>query len=455
MTKLSFQDSLFLRAESSTSPMHVAALMVFVRPDEAGDKYMRQLVAKLGRLNKSWPIFNRKLKDPGSTNNASWILAEDFDPADHVFHYSLPGPGRMNDLLRLVAHAHERLLDRNRPLWQIHLIDGLNGGRFAVYFKVHHALIDGVGGLRMIQQIFATDPSQRTLGAATEPEPDKRHGRASVARALGNSISMLQKQSKAVPEVLSMLSKLGWKSLLGSKDSALPPFAAPHTILNNEVDARRRIIVSELPLKRLKAIGRHYKGTINDVVVAICGGALRQYLSNQGELPRRSLDAGVPVSVKGNRDGAGNQLSFIICPFATDEADPARRLRRVIRATRKAKTDLSHMSPAATEDIGTIVMFPFLVLSMTHTSQNFPPVFNTIVSNVPGPKRPLYLDGSRLERIYPMSVITDGLGLNITVISYGSRLCIAVTSCPSDQPGIESLGPMIKKGYKELLDTMD
>ncbi len=162
-----------------------------------------------------------------------------------------------------------------------------------------------------------------------------------------------------------------------------------------------------------------------------------------------------PVSLKAKGGKAGNQLSFIVCPLATDERDPVRRLRRVIRATRKAKSDIGHMSPTATEDLATIVMLPFLLMSATHTSQRFPPVFNTLVSNVPGPERPLYLEGARLERLYPISVITDGLLLNTTVISYANKLCIAMTTCPKNQPDIGSLGTRIKRAYRELLRTLD
>ncbi len=455
MSKLSFQDAFFLRAESATSLGHVAALMVFSRPGDAGDKYYARLARKLGRLNALFPAFGRKLANPRSTRNPSWVTADDYRPADHVFHYALPNPGSMDQLLNLVSHAHEQLLDRGRPLWQVHLIEGLEGDKFAVYIKVHHAVVDGVGGLRMIRQMFSEDPDCRELGAAPKTSASKSHGRASLGRALAGSLDVLRRQSRALPEVVSLFAKLGWANLLGSKDSPLPPFVAPRSLVNNEVDARRRVIVCELPLKRLKAIGRHYKGTINDVLVAVCGGALRDYLAEQGALPRASLDAGLPVSVKAKGGGAGNQLSFIVCPFGTNLADPARRLKRIIRATRKAKSDIGHLSPTASEDIGTVVMLPFLILSMTHTSQRFPPVFNTIVSNVPGPKRPLYLDRARLERLYPLSVITDGLGINITAISYGTRLCIAITACPTHQPDVESLGKRIRKAYRALRATIE
>ncbi len=455
MTRLSFQDAFFLRAESPTSLGHVAALMIFTQPQDAGGKYLSRLARKLGRLNTLFPAFGRKLADARSTRNPAWVRADDYRPQDHVFHYALPAPGRTEQLLTLVSHAHEQLLDRGRPLWQLHLIEGLKGNRFAVYFKVHHAVVDGVGGLRMIRDMLSDDPECRQLGSARAQRGRSSGGKASLGRAVAGALDVLRRQSRALPEVMSLFARLGWANLLGEKDSPLPPFVAPRSLINQEVDARRRVVVCELPLKRLRAIGRHYGGTINDVLVATCGGALRDYLKSQNALPRQSLDAGLPVSVKAKGGDAGNQLSFMVCPFGTNVADPARRLKRVIRATRKAKADIGHLSPTASEDIGTVVMLPFLVMSMTHTSQRFPPVFNTIVSNVPGPSGPLYLDRARLERLYPLSVITDGLGINITAISYDTRLCIAVTACPTRQPDIDALGKRIRDAYRALRATLD
>ena len=177
MEKLNFQDASFLRLESSRHPFHVGGLMILKKPRNAGSQYLRRLAARSGQLNEVWPIFNKKLDDPDDLANGSWIIEEDYHPERHVLHYALPAPGRMEDLLALVSRAHERQLDRNRPLWEIHLIEGLQGDRFAIYCKVHHALVDGVGALRMLKALFTTSPSKRF-----DLEDMRPHGRAQQQR---------------------------------------------------------------------------------------------------------------------------------------------------------------------------------------------------------------------------------------------------------------------------------
>lgn len=454
MQKLSFQDAFFLRAETPSSPFHVASLMIFSPPDNAPDNYLSELVKNFDDVRELWPVFGRKLNTPDTTRNACWVDAEDFDPNDHVLHYSLPKNGTMDNLLALLARAHEQLLDRSRPLWQAHIIEGLEGGKFAVYFKVHHALIDGVGGLRMIQGMLSGDPSD-PLRKPIKHEPSTHHTEESIASALKHSVSAVLKQAKALPEAYSMLTKIGLDNLLGRRFTPHLPFTAPRTILNKELTSRRRFIVGELPLERVKEIGKHYGGTINDVLVAIFGGAIREYLLSQKALPEQSLDAGLPVSIKSDGKSDGNQLSMIVCPFGTDESNAKQRLKAIIKTTKKGKADISHISPEAAEDIAAINMVPFLMISLTHSSQRFPPAFNSIVSNVPGPKEQMYLHGAKLEKIYPLSIVTDGMGLNLTVISYNSKLCIGITSAPGSEPGIEALNGLIDASYQQLLQTIE
>ncbi len=454
MQKLSFQDAFFLRAESPTCPFHVASLMIFSPPKDAPDNYLRKLAVKLGKLKEVWPIFGKRLNNAHSMRNLSWVEADNFDPNDHVLHYHLPNSGGLNDLLALTAHAHEQLLDRTKPLWQVHLIGGLPRDRFALYFKVHHALIDGVGGLKMIQEIFTTAPSGKLLDAPKRPPKHPARNEESLGEAIRHALDAILKQTKALPEAYNLLANIGLDTLLGKKDVPQLPFSAPRTLLNKVLETRRRFIVCELPLNKVRKIGKHFGGTINDVLVAICGNALRDYLISLDQLPNKTLEAGLPVSVKSSMSDQGNQLSFIICPLETNLADPAKRLRHIIKTTRKAKNDLSHISPEATEDLATIAMVPFLLLTLTHNSQSLPPVFNTILSNVPGPKKTMYLEGAKLEKLYPFSIVTDGMGLNITIISYNGKLCMGITAAPSSEPNIDRLGKHIKQAYQALWASM-
>jgi WS/DGAT/MGAT family acyltransferase len=448
--KLSFLDAAFLRMESPERPFHVAGLMILKLPEKAPPNYLRRLARQTGRLNELWPIFNRKLADPHSVRNPGWVPADDYDPDYHVHHYALAVPGRMDDLLNLVSRVHERVMDRSRPLWEIHIIEGLQGGRFALYCKTHHALVDGVGALRMVNALFRTDPDAKINMRTARPIAQEHHEKLSLAKQLAGTRKELMKHYAALPQVGSLLAGMGLDALLGKKDVPPLPFTAPRTLFNGEVDARRQIIIAELPLKGMRTLATPFGGTLNDTLVAVCGGAMRAYLQGQDSLPGKSMEAGLPVSIKRAGQSDGNQVSMIICQMFTNEADPLKRLQRVIRVSSKAKADLRKMSSTAAQDVSNMLFVPALVLTLSGNATRVAPAFNAIISNVPGSPETLYLEGSELEAIYPFSIVTDSMGINITVISYRSKLCIAVTSCPTEQPGIAEFGKLIRQSYREL-----
>ena len=229
MEKLSFQDAAFLRMESPTRPFHVAGLMIFKLPEDASGQFLRRLAKQCGRLNELWPVFDKKLTDPDSLRNPSWQPASDYDPTYHVFHYALPAPGGSGDLLTLVSRAHERLLDRQRPLWELHLIEGLAGGRFALYCKVHHALIDGVGALRMVDALFSTSADARIDFRRAKPRAQAHHQRLSLARQIDKLGADLKKHTRAIPQVSALLASMGWDAWQGTEDVPPLPFTAPRT----------------------------------------------------------------------------------------------------------------------------------------------------------------------------------------------------------------------------------
>lgn len=450
MEKLTFQDAAFLRLESSQRPFHVAGLMILKMPAAAPKTYLRNLAKKCGQLNEVWPVLNKKLQNPDTTNNAAWVVADDYQASRHVLHYSLPQAGRMEDLLHLVSCVHEQLLDRNRPLWEMHIIEGLPGDRFALYCKVHHALVDGVGALKMIDTLFSTSPGKRVSLRTASSLAEKHAERHSLLQNLQGMTRSVMKQYSALPQLSSLLSHMGADAFLGKKDAMSLPFTAPRTLFNSRVDSRRCIIVCELPFKPVKSIAKRAGGTINDVLLAVCGGALRHYLLEQNALPRKSLVAGLPVSLKSAGEDAGNQLSFILCPYFTDEKNDLRRLQRVIRVTTRAKQEFSRVSATATQDFANMMLMPTILLTLSGNAMLTPPVINAIFSNVPGSREKLYLEGSELESLYPLSVVTDAMAINLTVVSYTNKLCFAVTSCPTQQPGIEQLGKLLKQSFREL-----
>lgn len=450
MEKLSSQDAGFLKIESPHCPFHVAGLMILKLPDSRRGDYMARLVRKCGRLNELWPAFNKKLCDPVNMSAPAWVPAADYDPAQHVLHYALPAPGHMRHLLRLVTRAHERPLDRSRPLWELHVIEGLGGGRFALYCKVHHALVDGVGAMKMMQSLLSTSPEQRLRVDRAQPPHKNPNGDHSLFQALDELRRGLRKQYRAIPELSRLLAHMGADAIQGKTDVMRLPFTAPRTIFNCELDSSRAIAICELSLASVRKIARQAGGSINDVLLSVCGGALRRYLQGQKSLPEGSLVAGMPVSLKTGADSAGNKLSYIIAPFFTDESNDWRRLKRVIKVTRAAKGELGQVSTTAAEDYYALLMAPTLLLTLTGNATLLRPGINAIFSNVPGARGDLYLEGARLQALYPLSIVTDGMGLNITVVSHAGKLCFAIISCPIRQPGIADLGKMIKESFGDL-----
>ena len=452
MDKLSAQDAGFLKIESAHCPFHVAGLMVLKMPEDAPRNFIRKLVDKCGRLNELWPVFARKLSDPESTSDLAWVEAKDYVAERHVFHYALPQPSRMEDLMRLVTRAHERSLDRARPLWELHVIEGLPRNRFALYCKVHHALVDGVGAMQMLQGMFSHSPNGR-LDFSREQHA-QRHSHDSLLARIGKMRQGVFKQYKALPEVSRLLAHMGMDALTGKTDAMRLPFTAPRSLFNTELDSRRSIVICDLPLNQVKRMARAMGGSINDVLLAVCGGALRAYLLEQKALPRGSLVAGMPVSLKSSAADEGNKLSYIMCPFFTQEADALKRLRRVIKVTTAAKQELASVSATAAEDYYALIMAPTILLTVTGNATKVRPAINAIFSNVPGSREKLYLEGAELEALYPLSIVTDAMGLNITVVSHVNKLCFAVASCPREQPGIEGLGKLIRSSYAELREAV-
>jgi WS/DGAT/MGAT family acyltransferase len=243
---------------------------------------------------------------------------------------------------------------------------------------------------------------------------------------------------------------MGLDALQGKQDAMRLPFTSPRTIFNTQLDSSRAIMVCDLSLAGVRKIARQAGGSVNDVLLAVCGGALREYLSSQAALPKPSLVAGMPVSLKSAGEQGGNKLSYIMSPFFTNEADDWRRLQRVIKVTRAAKAELGKVSTTAAEDYYALLMAPTVLLTITGHANLVRPAVNAIFSNVPGSPEKLYVEGAELEFMYPLSIVTDAMGLNITVVSHANRLCFAMVSCPTQQPGIEDLGKLLKASYRKL-----
>jgi WS/DGAT/MGAT family acyltransferase len=309
--------------------------------------------------------------------------------------------------------------------------------------------MDGAGALRMVREMFSQSPTAR-WDAGFGQAKSEHASHAGIGQRLGSLTAGILEQGRALPELYGLLGNMGVRSWREG-DAAPPlPFTGTRTLFNQDISGERCIIITRLSLKSVRKIGTAHGGTINDAILAICGGALRSYLQEQDALPDKSLFAGVPVSVDPSGEHKGNQLSTIICPLGTNFADPKERIERIVHITRQAKSDLHHVTRAASQNYMNLLLIPSMMLTLAGAASRVPPALNLILSNVPGPERPLYLNGSPVEAIYPLSLISDGGGVNITALSYAKELCVGIVACPTILPDIERLAEHIKQAHREL-----
>jgi diacylglycerol O-acyltransferase len=453
-------DSVFLAVEARQRPMHVGGLHLYRPPADAGPDYVRELYRRLTDVDQMAPLF---LKRPARslTTLGQWGWEEDrnFDIEHHVRLNALPRPGRILELLALVSRLHGTLLDRSRPLWEAYLIEGLDDGRFAVYFKAHHALLDGVSAARLLQSVLSVDPDDRDqpppwarrprppVEGLEQPAADVVPVAGTVADGPVRSTVAVVRDAVGIPRAIAAAVRQGLR------DEASPvSFAAPRTIFNVPITGARRFAAQSWSLPRLRAIGRATGTTLNDVVLAMCAGALRRYLHELGALPAAPLVAMVPVALT-PRDverESGNSVGAVMCSLGTHLDAAADRLAWVSRSMSEGKESLSTWTPLQIQAMTAVGLGPLLLQTVPFVQKLARPPFNLIISNVPGPRRPLYLNGARLDGVYPLSVPFDGQALNITCTSYASQLAFGLTGCRRSVPHLQRLLGHLDKSLGEL-----
>jgi len=387
----------FLFAENRSQPMHVGGLQLFRKPEGAGRTFVKDLYEEMLTHDDPAPLFRKRPHRSVSTAG-QWFWTEDeqFDIEYHVRHSALPKPGRIRELLDLCGRLHSTRLALERPLWEVHVIEGLRDGRVGIYSKMHHALIDGVSSMRLMQSVLSPGALVRTL-----------------SRGVRNETSAVS-------------------------------LYAPRTIINKRITGSRRFAAEDWPLDRLRAIGAATGTTLNDVVLAMCSGAMRAYLDELGELPDTSLVAMVPVALKaksaqsGSPSG-GNAVGSVMVKLGTDQADPADRLQSVHDSMVSGKEALGAMTPAQILAMSALGLAPAVLGPMLKMDGVTRPPFNLIISNVPGPKETLHFNGARLEGMYPLSIPIHGMGLNITCTSYAGNLGFGLTGCRRTVPRLQRL----------------
>lgn len=430
--------SLFLMAESREHPMHVGSLQLFQPPEGATALDVRRMFDDAVTDDEVAPLFQKRpRRSITSLGQWGWETDRAFDLEHHVRRNALPQPGRILELLALCSRLHSTLLDRHRPLWEMHLIEGLEDGRYAVYFKVHHSLVDGVSALRMLARQLSTDPDERDMPPPWAPrerarrEPRPRPNPASAAAAavgdaLGLGPALLRTISRAINDQSGSMS-----------------LVAPKSMLNVDITGARRFAAQSWPIDRIRGVGKAADATVNDVVLAMCSGALRQYMLSLDALPESSLIAMVPVSLHGENpgsgDGGGNAVGAVMCRLGTDLDDAGDRLATVHTSMTEGKEALSTMSPSQILAMSALGISPLALWPALRLTETMRPPFNLIISNVPGPREPMYWNGARLDGLYPLSIPLDGQALNITCTSYSSEIAFGLTGCRRTVPHLQRL----------------
>ncbi|MGH8443065.1 MAG: WS/DGAT/MGAT family O-acyltransferase, partial [Nevskiaceae bacterium] len=437
-------DASWLAVDSIDTPMHVGSLLIFQLPDDASGDFAQKLVAHLKSHTEAHPPWNFKLKNPALRRVLPvWQLEDDIDMDFHVRHSALPKPGGERELGILVSRLHSRQLDFTRPLWESTLIEGLENNRMALYTKMHHSLVDGISGMRMLQRVLGdTAAASRKLPppwAAPPPEKkkDDEEPPPIPEGALSSATSGLRKQARSVPELARALGRL-MKG--GDNKDLIGPFMAPVSALNYRITGARRFATQQYDLADLKALAKKADATLNDVVLWLCGTALRRFLKEAHQLPGRPMTAGIPVNVRPADDqGHGTAISFIMASLGTDIADPKKRLKAITHSTRIAKDHLQSLPRGALTQYTMLVMAPYILSLVTGIGGRTRPVFNVTISNVPGPDKPLYFQGARLEAMYPLSLLAHGGALNITCVSYDGKLNFGFTGARDTLPHMQRL----------------
>lgn len=498
MRQLSGIDAAFLQMETTTTYAHVASVSLYDPPDGGQPLTvdgLRALVA--ARIHRVPVLRQRLLELPLELGRPYWVDDPDFRLERHVRDAGLDGPVDEARLAAHVSRAVGRRLDRRYPLWELQLVRGLPEGRFALLGIVHHAAVDGIAGRDVLTTLLDREPSPGDDPPPPPWEPSPLPGApARLARGLlglvANPLRALELQQQAAGQAFTRLRRAvptlpapgtappapgsgaagagvsgagpfgaGPFGVPGSEGSALPTTAlpAPRAPFNRPITGRRAWLPVTLPADRVRAVRKAHGVSGNDVVLAVCAGALRVWLADHGGVPARPLRAMVPISVRarsGEAGPAGNQVSLMVAELPTHEPDPRRRLERVAASTRDARATHDELGVAAGLAGAADLVVPALATAAARAASRLrladwvEPAFNLVVSNVPGPQVPLYLRGARLLHAHPVSVVTDGLGLNITVQTTAGGLDVGITSCPDVVPDLPALAAALPAALAEL-----
>jgi WS/DGAT/MGAT family acyltransferase len=436
---LSGLDAAFLYLESAGTPMHVGSLMLLEVPARSQSTFYARLAAHLRERLPLAPVLRRQLHAaPLGLGHPMWSELPDLDLRQHLRRRRLPGSGGRARLDALVAQLHEQPLPRERPLWQFVLVENVEPGIVALYSKVHHALLDGQGGValaRALLDLAPATPRRRGAKSAAGDAPASRASTRELARTpSASTVRQFANLLRGLPATVKAAGAIApGGGLLAALRASL--LRAPSSVFNRRVGPRRSYASLSLPLEDAKRVARGFGASLNDVVLAICAGALRELLLRDEELPRLPLVAAMPVSLRAaGNEQVDNQVSMVQCTLATDLADPVERLRAIQASTAQIKQRVTAFKGLIPTDYPGLAA-PVWAAGLSRLwgsgklAERLPALANVAISNVPGPPVTLFLAGARLRHYYPVSIVTHGLAFNITVQSYAGHLEFGLTAC--------------------------
>jgi WS/DGAT/MGAT family acyltransferase len=463
MQRLTASDATFLYMENPVVHMHVTGVLQ-LDPSTAPDgfsfeRFRGHLISRLDRI----PVFRQRVVPvPFGIDHPVWVEDPCFDIDHHLWSHTLPSPGSMEQLAAFVGSYMSRPLDRQRPLWDMVLVEGLADGTVALVSKVHHVGVDGVTGNELLAQLVDTtartpEPGDDDVGSASHPEHIPGQVEM-VADAVLSRLTDPLRRTRALARTISSAAAAAREITGGDEGHTMArPFDAPRTLFNRSITARRTVAFADAPFELLKDARVAYGCTVNDVVLAACTQSLRGYLARRGEHFDRPLVVSVPVSVRGREvEGeAINQVSDMFVRLPIHLADPVEQLREVQADTANAKLLHGAMGSTMVGDVTEVtppVLFQLAsrVYSAAGLGDRLAPIHNLVISNVPGPPVPLYVAGARLAGVYAFGPLIEGSGLNITGLSNMGRMCIGVIACPDVAPDVQEVADGVAEGIEVL-----
>lgn len=459
MDRLSGLDASFLYFETPAHLMHVCALLVLDPSTMPTDYRFEEVRDALRARVRATPTFRRKLHDPlFNFDHPVWVEDDHFDIERHVRRIALPAPGGPRELADACADIAGQPMNRSHPLWEMWLIEGLADGGLAVMVKMHHATVDGVTGSSLISELCSLTPEQPAF--VTPPQaatPRRPRDREIVVDGLIGLARRPLKFAQILPGTIGVLP--GWVRRARAGAAMPAPFSAPRTSFNGTVTSHRSVAFTRLRLEDVKEVKNAFGTTVNDVVLALCSGALRRYLDDRGELPESSLVAMVPVSVHGKTNNGGtNRVSGMFSSLSSDVADPVERLQAIAERNRIGKEHHRTISASMLQDWAQFAApntfgLAVRVYSRLRLAERHPVVHNLVISNVPGPPMPIYLLGARVVGFYPFGPVFHGAGLNISVLSNDGHVDVGLIACRELAPALWRLAEDLPLALDELLSA--